>query len=426
MEKEEINKENSTYDISTYGFLSETDGKLPEDFSIYKNIISNINSNILLFKDSVEELSNKNYSLDFYKELVEKQTSYNKKKIFSLFTFICQKYLFEEKTTDVLPSCIGIPWYYSSIDRDLPLVVTYDAIILNNWIFEDDSEINNIKILRNLSNTKDEEWFYRIHVMIEMCGAKVLPLMIKKIFNLDELKDVLILLADVLERCNCILSLMYSKCDKKIFNNVFRKYLSGTNSFENGISIESLNKKFSFVGGSAAQSTLIQSFDIFLGVTHEGHEKYFLEKMRSYMPINHRKYLQKLIDNGGIKQHAILCHLSGREDIKEIYDNCLLKLKKFRNTHINIVHKYIVDFIDINNILTEKGKGGIGKFDWSLIMWIINLDDHPIIKNLKRINGQRRNISTRAYKMILIGIFYMILIIPIFVFTYYFSNSKRR
>lgn len=114
-------------------------------------------------------------------------------------------------------------------------------------------------------------------------------------------------------------------------------------------------KKFS--GASAAQSSSLPAFDTFLGVEHDGVSKEFLMLQRAHMPEPHRKFLQAL---PSVKDYVKNC---GNTSVILAYNETIKTLTRFRNQHIILVTRYIVEpknRLDkrLNQSLETKGTGG--------------------------------------------------------------------
>ena len=81
---------------------------------------------------------------------------------------------------------------------------------------------------------------------------------------------------DCVEKCSAILERMYEKCSPEIFYHQIRPFLSGSRNMAsaglpNGVFYEEGNGNGQwrqYYGGSNAQSSLIQFFDVVLGVEH--------------------------------------------------------------------------------------------------------------------------------------------------------------
>ncbi|GAB5031271.1 indoleamine-dioxygenase [Nannochloropsis oceanica] len=137
--------------------------------------------------------------------------------------------------------------------------------------------------------------------------------------------------------------------------------------------------RLSYSGGSAAQSSLLPSLDLYLGVNHDeagtrSQSSYqFVKAMRAYMPKGHRRFLEALEEDvkiedeeeGREKRMSIRRYVlwrceeceGGKEERKEdglrlvrAYDGCVEALVAFRMSHLGIVRLYITH--------QQGGKGG--------------------------------------------------------------------
>lgn len=384
------------YDLSEeHGFLGceDLDMNNYEKFNLYLLVFLNLQSkDTHYFRSLVDDITEQNLPKEFFDDLVDSLDYQMKKHATSVFALICQKYLFgcgKEHMLDTIPFCVGYVWHKCSLARDLPTVVTLDSLVLNNWRFIDPDrgfELDNIEIKTYPSGTDSESWFYKIHVAIEGTGGKMLTRMLlvdeftkTKQATLAYLEEFKVTLKEVTR----ILRKMKVGCSPFDFWNTVRLYLSG---FENrqvfpngGARIEGTDILLSFKGGSAAQSTLIQAFDTFFGVKYQlKHAEDFLKEMQSYMPIKHRQYLAALSAKAGKGENMrLIVQKFDDADVTEVYNQCLALLEDFRKVHVDIVHRYIVDFavaekeaikrgdqkmqktISKNNINTDNGTGGI-------------------------------------------------------------------
>lgn len=96
----------------------------------------------------------------------------------------------------ILPKQIGIIWVKSSRLLGIETTCSYSSVVLYNcklnnnfdWVNIIDKEdlgvneiieiLHNISSIHNLTNTKDEENFYKIHMLIEILGSKFLSSLI--------------------------------------------------------------------------------------------------------------------------------------------------------------------------------------------------------------------------------------------------------
>lgn len=355
----------SDFDISPkYGFLSDPNifsDKLPLGFEEYEDICKNLNNNCTEFRNIVDKIV-ANKPQKFYNQLTENLTYLQKKQIYTLFTFIVQKYVKcdHDNIIDTIPYEIGIVWYNCAQSLKLPNVATYSALVLNNCVIKNDGKL---EPYFNITGTNDEKHFYKIHIEIESMGSDLLY----KMYNfhsrlLDEcsefddlndqmqrkeiLLDVLSDVAKTIGKMTNILNNMYSNCKPDVFWNIVRKYLSGYTEKDfmpNGLKINNTDiEPFKFVGGSAAQSTLIQAIDIFLGIEHTSpHGKLFLIEQQKYMPEKHLNYLKHLTILFKISIKDIVSSLND-DEVTHFYNYTIDQLVKFRNSHYTIVHKYLV------------------------------------------------------------------------------------
>lgn len=127
--------------------------------------------------------------------------------------------------------------------------------------------------------------------------------------------------------------------------------------YEDGTGTETYSQ---YGGGSNAQSSLIQFFDIVLGVEHrptgdkrtESSESEqqegtsppsrhnFIQEMRSYMPGPHRRFLEHVSNIANIREY-VESHRHDRA-LTIAYDACLAMLRALRDKHIQMVSRYII------------------------------------------------------------------------------------
>lgn len=158
---------------------------------------------------------------------------------------------------------------------------------MNLWNFaaiSPDADISKIEDLRSLhtfTGSQDEEWFYLISIAIEAHGANVIPLMMRAMDAVREnnatvVTDALTKFSEIIREIGEILKRMNEKCDPQVFYNVIRPFLAGSKNMAvaglpNGVWYDEGNGKGQwrkYSGGSNAQSSLIQFFDVVLGIQH--------------------------------------------------------------------------------------------------------------------------------------------------------------
>ncbi|PYH95910.1 IDO-domain-containing protein [Aspergillus ellipticus CBS 707.79] len=218
------------------------------------------------------------------------------------------------------------------------------------------------------------KWFYLVSVAIESCGAPSIPLALQAITaaragNSLVVTECLQSLAEVLDEVGTLLERMYEHCDPYVFYHRIRPYLAGSkNMADAGLPQGLLYDKGDgepeyrqYGGGSNAQSSLIQFFDIALGIEHRptgegppsstpskdekegvvGAPRHgFIQEMRSYMPAAHRRFLEHVNAVANIREYV-----EARRSDKALciaYDACLSMLRAMRDKHIQIVSRYII------------------------------------------------------------------------------------
>lgn len=255
-------------------------------------------------------------------------------------------------------------------------MATYAAVCLWNFkpIFADEptDHLENLATLTTFTGSLDESWFYLISVAIETRGAPLIPLMLTAIAasRLNDSGTVLACLhtlAEELDELGTLLQRMYENCDPHVFYHRVRPFLAGSKNMAdaglpNGVIYEDgtgHSNYRQYGGGSNAQSSLIQFFDIILGVEHrptgdragenvvdrrEGtappSRNSFIHEMRSYMPGPHRRFLEHVSRVAELRDYV-----ERRQSNRALciaYDACLAMLRSLRDKHIQMVSRYII------------------------------------------------------------------------------------
>ena len=288
-------------------------------------------------------------------------------KIYSVTSILSHIFVWAgEKPHKSIPACLAVPWYLSSQRLGIPPVLTHAAVDLYNWRLLDKNKpptIDNLEpqYLFNIDPEvrESEKWFYLPLIAIETECGSIVQIMedVYQILenknpaeNTDLILQKLQLMEEKMKRQYQILQQTY-KCNPEHFYHLIRPYLAGSVEKDSlGWYLEGIELYVKYEGGSAAQSSLIQAEDIFLGVEHPGDK--FLPKMREYMPEKHRNFLK--YQESRPKIIELSYQLDAREyaPLEEVRRKCVQWLLKFRQLHYNIVQKYVGRF---NNI---HGTGG--------------------------------------------------------------------
>lgn len=266
----------------------------------------------------------------------------------------------------VLPPQITVPFLRISSHLELPPVLTYAGA--NLWNFScsgtDFSDLESLKTLLSFTGTESESWFLLISVAMEAKGAEIIETMVEAI-DLIKNRDygsiirALEALRDCISDVGVLLERMYERCDPMTFYHGIRPFLAGSKNMEaaglpRGVFYDEGHGSGwwgEFRGGSNGQSSLIQFFDIVLGVDHRGQgnsspspgEGSFHSQVREYMPGPHRRFLVHVARLGSIRELALASPTTDEQHrLRDAYTAATDALAEFRNNHIKIVTRYIV------------------------------------------------------------------------------------
>lgn len=294
---------------------------------------------------------------------------------YSILGFIAHGYIWGGDTpTDVVPPPISIPFLEICEHLEIPPVATYAGVCLWNWrpLFEGEASdsLDNLATHMTFTGSLDESWFYLVSVAIEARAGPLIPLMIEAVGaarrnDTDFVVKSLRAFAERLDELGTLLERMYENCDPHVFYHRIRPYLAGSKNMAdaglpNGVIFDDNSGEQEYVqfsGGSNAQSSIIQFFDIVLGIEHRptgerraetsGAEDSppapshgFIQDMRMYMPGPHRRFLEHMETVANIRQFVT----SNRQSraLTNAYDACLAMLRSLRDKHIQLVSRYII------------------------------------------------------------------------------------
>lgn len=184
-----------------------------------------------------------------------------------------------------LPPQISVPFLSVASHLGLPPTATYAALNLWNYTTATPNaaldDVTNLRSLHTFTGTKDEEWFYLISVAIEAQGASVIPEMLSAMSavranNPYAVLSSLIKFSYCVREVGRILKRMDEHCNPAVFYNDIRPFLAGSKNMgvaglPRGVFYDEGDGKGEwrlYSGGSNAQSSLIQFFDVVLGVEH--------------------------------------------------------------------------------------------------------------------------------------------------------------
>ncbi|KAL7792591.1 Indoleamine 2,3-dioxygenase [Trichoderma ceciliae] len=297
------------------------------------------------------------------------------RRAYSLLCFMAHGYIWGgDIPADRLPPQISIPLLDVSRHLEVLPVATYAAVCLWNYkpLFMDEEidSLENLATLFTFTGSIDESWFYLVSVAIEARGAPIMSLMLTAIaaarhHDSAAVARCLRTFAERLTDLTGILQRMHESCDPVIFYNRIRPFLAGSKNmaeaglpfgviYDDGTGDDTYRQ---YSGGSNAQSSLIQFFDIALGIQHlptgekseassesdrrgRSAKHNFIQEMRRYMPGPHAQFLEHVSRVANIREYV-----EEHTDDAQLclaYDACLAMLSAFRDKHIAIVTRYVI------------------------------------------------------------------------------------
>lgn len=241
-------------------------------------------------------------------------------------------------------------------------MLTYAAANLWNFTCEGDdfSDLEKLKLCFSFTGTESESWFFLISVAMEAKASGILQIMTKaleavKARDYDGVTHGLAELRQCIDSVSHLLERMYEKCEPMTFYHRIRPFLAGSQNMAaaglpRGVFYDEGDGRGEWRqlrGGSNGQSSLIQFFDVILGVEHNGHgaktHASFHEEVREYMPGPHRRFLVQMARMGSIRELAMVApQTAAQERLRDAYTAATTALTAFRQKHIAIVTRYII------------------------------------------------------------------------------------
>ena len=247
-----------------------------------------------------------------------------------------------------IPKNLAVPLWEIARRSGRPPIASHASIVLNNWRrIDPDGPIDpeNLNTLQNFLGGRDEDWFYLATVGVESVGGSALDTLFTclKAARLDKPDDVnstLRRLASIIRDMDFALERMYDNCRPDIFYNQIRPFLTGWP--DDGIVYEGVSDEPKiFIGGSAAQSSLLQALDDGLGIAHPSQRSGpFLIEMRKYMPPGHRAVLSTLGLDPVLRNYL---KMKNSTELSDTYSECVSRLNIFRKKHLEMAIHYISD-----------------------------------------------------------------------------------
>ncbi|KAG0038873.1 hypothetical protein BGZ83_002974 [Gryganskiella cystojenkinii] len=301
-----------------------------------------------------------------------------------ILSFMAQSYVWGHglDIAQSIPEPLAIPYQAISEVLDIPPTLTYASNDLWNWKLINENgpyTLDNLSTLHVMTGTHDETWFDIVPVAVEIEGGAALQPLLESIQAVrdDDLPTVvqkLNLALPQLQKVGKTLARMFEKCDPAVFYWKIRKFLAGSEDsanlgLPNGLVFQGVDndRPKHYMGATAGQSSIFAALDLFFGIQHleksssssspsttsQNGEKAapnaMLQKMKLYMPGPHRAFLDHLAKVANLRDYVLAKSTAegfetnaAAQDLVQIYDACLHQIKLFRDTHIQVVTRYIM------------------------------------------------------------------------------------
>jgi indoleamine 2,3-dioxygenase len=285
---------------------------------------------------------------------------------FVILSSLTMAHVWAGQTPDfTLPRNIAVPFVALAKCLDRPPIVQHATLVLNNWRRLDKNgpvALGNLDTQATFTGSFDEKWFYLATLGVELAGAPVMAALAAAVDHSQqatdpELEERLAPIVTGIQAMTAALMRLRERCDPYIFYHRIRPYLAGWPApgvVYSGVS----DKPQVWSGGSAAQSSLLQSIDAALGIEHEKPAtRDFLNAMLQYMPRQHRAFVATLRARSKVRERAF----AGHAGLRERYNACIAATDELRRKHIGLTSDYILKQADV---VVGPGTTGTGGTDF--------------------------------------------------------------
>ncbi len=282
---------------------------------------------------------------------------------FLIMTALTMAYVWGGREPDfTLPRNIAEPLLALSQRLGRPPIVMHATLVLHNWRRLDQARpvtLDNLDTQFTFTGSFDEKWFYLATLGVELAGAPAIVALADAVSASERHDDAalaraLATLEPGIKAMSSALMRLTERCDPYIFYNRIRPYLAGWPAPGLTYVGTGLPPQV-WAGGSAAQSSLLQSIDAGLGIRHDhAHTRDFLEAMLQYMPPKHRAFVAELRRRSTIRERVE----GGGSALRDAYNACITAADEFRRKHIGLTSQYIVKQASVHVGPGTTGTGG--------------------------------------------------------------------
>lgn len=286
-----------------------------------------------------------------------------------IYAFLISAYVHQlgEPRAKRVPRSLAIPFAHLSkrLGRRFP-ILSYDLYALNNWRLKSGSSIkvDDLDTIQKFVRIPDEPWFILVHVEIEAeAGPAVaaigkLQQAIAKV-DVDGVDYALQTISESLQAAIATLGRMTEGNSPDVYAFSFRPYIQ----MFDGVRYEGVEEFGTmpvFRGETGAQSSIIPSLDVALGVKHTktGLTDYVAD-MRNYMPALHREFVKEIERNESQRPVRKFVTDYGRTKTARAYNLCLDRIIQFRKKHLEFAVNYI-----FTKVPDPSGTGGTPFMKW--------------------------------------------------------------
>jgi indoleamine 2,3-dioxygenase len=254
----------------------------------------------------------------------------------------------------ILPARLAVPWHRVGQAVGRPPVLSYSSYALHNFYRFDPAreiECGNIGLIQNFLAGIDEEWFILIHVDIERHAAPGVAALhpcldAAESRDAERLESLLATVEGAINKMYATLKRMPDWCDPYVCYHRVRPYIHGWKNHPDlpeGLIYEGVaeyqEQPQQFRGETGAQSAIVPSLDAMLGIGHaEDMLRTYLMEMRTYMPPEHRAFLESLEVRGSVREFI---KRTRRPLLTSLYNACVSGVEAFRALHLEYAASYI-------------------------------------------------------------------------------------
>lgn len=264
-----------------------------------------------------------------------------------LLTHFANAYVWGGDSADLrLPAPVAVPLCALAEQMGRPPIAHYATTTLTNWRLVDPQQpvsVDNARTIIQFLGGVDEDWFFIASMGVELAGAPLLPIVAAAVAQSNagsdaELTQSLELFAHGMRAVHAALEQVRDWCDPHTYYLRVRPYVTGWP--QPGVIYEGVSDEpRRLIGGSAAQSALLQLFDAMLGVQHADNPAgAYLRTVRGFMPPPHRAFVEDTERDSRVRDRV----REGTVALQGAYNAALAAIASFRDAHMRLAHDYIV------------------------------------------------------------------------------------